>query len=270
MPLDPEIAAFLDSQRLLPARSGLSIERARTRMVEFGRLYGGPLLDIPQVVDFTVDTVPVREYRAGEPILVYFHGGRFISGGIDSHDRLCRRLALAARCRLLAVDYRLAPEHRFPAALDDALSVLEWAAQQSDRVAVAGDSAGANLAAAVAAARRSRVSRQVLIYPMIDATRSLPSHVEFAEGWGPSSRDMKCGWDAYLPAGANPREPRISPIFTTDLVGIPPAFVLTAGDFRLRAGPGNCYAYLVHRTCTNIRSHRADSRTGQPHRSRAT
>jgi acetyl esterase len=86
------------------------------------------------------------------PLVVYFHGGRFISGDLDSHDTICRTLAIAANCRVLAVDYRLAPEHRFPAAADDAAQAVEWALGQGIPVAVAGDSAGANLAAGIALA----------------------------------------------------------------------------------------------------------------------
>jgi acetyl esterase len=243
--LDPEIASYLDAQKLLPPRSGLSLQQTRERMVESARLYGGEVLDVPRIEDFTLGAgIPVREYCAGEAILVYFHGGRFISGSLDSHDRLCRRLALAARCRLLAVDYRLAPEHRFPAALDDALAAVDWAVQQGEGVAVAGDSAGANLATAVAAARRTRVRCQVLIYPMIDATRSLPSHVEFAKGCGPSSLDMKRGWDEYVPPGMDPRMPRISPFFANDDEDIPPAFVLTAECDCLR-DEGELYAHRL-------------------------
>ena len=242
MPLDPEIAAYLDAQKLLPPRAGLTLQQTRERMVESARVYGGEIPDVPRIEDFTLDTgVPVRNYHAGESILVYFHGGRFISGGLDSHDRLCRRLALAARCRLLAVDYRLAPEHRFPAALDDALAAVDWALQQSDRVAVAGDSAGANLATVVAAARRTQVRRQVLIYPMIDATRSQPSHVAFAEGWGPSSLDMKRGWDDYVPPGIDSRIPEVSPFLSRDYEHIPPAFVLTA-EYDCLRDEGELYA----------------------------
>ena len=246
MPLDPEIAAYLEAQKSLPPRAGLTFEETRARMVESGRQYGGEAFDIPRTENFTLPGgVRVREYRgAGDTVLVYFHGGRFISGDVDSHDRLCRRLAVAAKRRLLAVDYPLAPEHRFPAALDDALVAVDWALLQSESVAVAGDSAGANLATAAAAARRTRVERQVLIYPMIDATRSLASHVEFGEGWGPSSLDMKRGWDEYVPAGADSRNPRISPFFANDLEGVPAAFVLTA-EYDCLRDEGEHYAHSM-------------------------
>ena len=253
MPLDPEIAVYLEAQKSLPPRAGLTLEQTRARLAEAAQQYGGKPVEIPGIETFTVPGgVPVRDYRAAdEPILVYFHGGRFISGDLDSHDRLCRRLARAARCRLVAVDYRLAPEHRFPAALDDALAAVDWALQQSDRVAVAGDSAGANIATVVAAARRTQVMRQALIYPMIDATRSLPSHAEFGEGWGPSSLDMKRGWDEYVPPGADSRDPRISPFFASGFEDIPPALVLTS-EYDCLRDEGELYAHSMGRAGNRV------------------
>jgi acetyl esterase len=246
MPLDPEIAAYLESERLLPPRAGMTLQQTRSRMIESARKYGGDPLPVPNIEDMILPSgIPIRSYStACEPILVYFHGGRFISGGLDSHDRLCRRLALAARCRVIAVDYRLAPEHRFPAALEDALAAVDWATGQSDNVAVAGDSAGANLATGAASARRTQVRCQALIYPMIDATRGLPSHLEFGEGCGPSSLDMKRGWDEYVAAGAVPRDPLISPLFATDIEDIPPAFVLTA-EYDCLRDEGESYAHQL-------------------------
>lgn len=245
MPLDPEIAAYLEAQKSLPPRSQLTLAETRARMVESARLNGGPPVAIEPIEDLALPGgIPVRDYRLSRaPLLLYFHGGRFISGNLDSHDPLCRRLAVAAQCRVVAVDYRLAPEHPFPAAIDDALSAVDWALRESPVVAVAGDSAGANIAA-VAASGRRQIRCQVLIYPMIDATRSLPSHVECGEGYGPSSLDMKRGWDEYLPAGVDPRDPRVSPMFNTDLEGLPPGMVLTA-EFDCLRDEGECYAHSM-------------------------
>lgn len=232
MPLDPEIAAYLEIQKSLPPRSSMTLQQTRDRIVESAARFGGAVLDVPSVRDFTLGALPVREYRVSarpmDAILLYFHGGRFISGGLDSHDRVCRRLALATQCRVVAVDYRLAPEHRFPAAVEDALTAVNWAFGESGRVVVAGDSAGANLATVAAAERRTRVKCQVLIYPMIDATCSLASHAQFGEGFGPSSLDMQRGWDQYIPPGADPRDSRISPLFNDDFRGFPPTLLLTA------------------------------------------
>jgi acetyl esterase len=246
MSLDPEVAAYLEAQKSLPPRSALTLDETRVRMVQSARLNGGPPLAVNRIESLMLPGgVAVRDYRvADEPLLLYFHGGRFISGDLDSHDLLCRRLALAAECRLVAVDYRLAPEHRFPAAIDDAMNAVDWALRQSDRVAVAGDSAGANIAAVVAAGRRQGIERQVLIYPMIDATRSLASHVQFGEGFGPSSLDMKRGWDDYLPPEADATDPRISPLFASSLEGLPPALVLTA-EYDCLRDEGEQYAHRM-------------------------
>lgn len=238
MPLDPEIAAYLEAQKALPPRASLTLEQTRARMVESGCLYGGEQVAVAEVEDRVIGAgLRVRDYRPGpDPLglVVYFHGGRFISGNLDTHDAVCRRLAIAAGCRVVAVDYRLAPEHRFRAAVDDALAAVDWATGESGHIAVAGDSAGANLAAVVAGARRSVVRCQVLIYPMIDATRALDSHREFGQGFGPASMDMKRGWDEYLPENVDPRNPEASPLFRTDWEGLPAALVLTASHDCLR------------------------------------
>ena len=245
MPLDPEIAAYLEAQKSLPPRSALTLDRTRARMVESARLYGGEPQELARVEDLVIaQGIPARDFRPTleeSPVVLYFHGGRFISGNVDSHDRLCRRLATASGHRVIAVDYRLAPEHRFPAAVEDALAAADWATSRFERVAVAGDSAGANLAAMVAAERRSKISSQVLIYPMIDATRSLPSHREFANGPGPSSTDMQRGWDEYLPGGVAPRTPTLSPFFRKDLENLPPSMVITA-EFDSLRDEGEYYA----------------------------
>ena len=245
MPLDTEIAAYLEERKKLPPSGVLSVEQTRARMVEWAGVYGGTPVEVREVREFLVGGVPVRDYRKGPGVLVvYFHGGRFVSGGLDSHDRLCRRLADACDGRVIAADYRLAPEHRYPAAIEDAATVVDWAVEQAERVAVAGDSAGANLAAVAASLRRGRVWRQVLIYPMIDAGRTMSSHAEFGEGWGPTSLDMQRGWDEYVPAGVDARDPQISPFYATDLERLPDALVLTA-EYDCLRDEGEDYAHRM-------------------------
>jgi acetyl esterase len=240
MPVDPEIAVYLEAQKCLPPRSSLTLEQIRKRMVDAAQICGGE-----PVHCHTLELGWSREYEGGtSPLVIFFHGGRFISGDTESHDPLCRRLATAAQCRLVAVDYTLAPEHPFPSAIEDARNAVEWALWKSDRVVVMGDSAGANLAAVMASEYRKRLSGQVLIYPYIDATSSFPSHQEFSEGYGPSSGDMRRGWELYLPPGADRRDPRISPVFAEDLEGLPPAYVLTAEYDTLR-DEGEEYAHRL-------------------------
>ncbi len=245
MPLDAEIAAYLESQKGLPPRSTLDVAGTRGR-VRAAAALAGPPPAVQGVENLVLSGyLRARQYwpvaDRGLPLLVYFHGGRFFSGDLESHDPICRRLALAAHCRVLAVDYRLAPEHRFPAAVEDAAVAVQWAAGQGIPVAVAGDSAGANLAASAALAGRGTVCCQLLIYPMIDATCGLPSYVEFAEGYGPGAADMKRGWSEYLPEGADRRDPLASPLFGERLEGAPAAWVVTAEYDTLR-DEGEAYA----------------------------
>ncbi len=201
----------------------------------------GPALSLAEVEDLQLsETLTARQYwpasNAALPLIVYFHGGRFISGDLESHDPICRQLAQAANCRVLAVDYRLSPEHPFPAAAEDADTALAWAMAHSPSTAVMGDSAGANLAAVAANGLRGSVqlAAQVLVYPMIDATCSLASHREFSTGYGPTSHDMQRGWTEYLQAKADPRNPRVSPLYHGELDHLPPTLVITAEYDTLR------------------------------------
>ena len=246
MPLDPEIAAYLETQKHQPPRSALDIAATRQRLRQ-GAALAGPPPPLHRIENLVLaGYLRARQYWPADsaplPLVVYFHGGRFLSGDLDSHDAICRLLALAAGCRVLAIDYRLAPEHRFPAAAHDAALALQWALGLGIPVAVAGDSAGANLAAGAALAHRAPPLRcQLLVYPMIDATCSLPSYTAFAEGYGPGAADMQRGWREYLPAGADPRHPLASPLFASAFDGAPPALVLTAEYDTLR-DEGEAYA----------------------------
>jgi acetyl esterase len=246
MPLDPEIAAYLETQKHQPPRSALDIAATRQRLRQ-GAALAGPPPPLHRIENLVLaGYLRARQYWPADsaplPLVVYFHGGRFLSGDLDSHDAICRLLALAAGCRVLAIDYRLAPEHRFPAAAHDAALALQWALGLGIPVAVAGDSAGANLAAGAALAHRAPPLRcQLLVYPMIDATCSLPSYAAFAEGYGPGAADMQRGWREYLPAGADPRDPLASPLFASAFDGAPPALVLTAEYDTLR-DEGEAYA----------------------------
>lgn len=174
------------------------------------------------VEDGAANGVPVRLYGAWSAgALLYFHGGRFLSGDLDTHDLFCRELALLSGCGVCAVDYRLAPEHPFPAALDDGLAVAGWLAERVPWLAVGGDSAGGALAASVAAAVPGW-RWQMLFYPMLDAR----SHQAVPPGPWPNADDMQRGWAAY--AEGQRSDPRVSPLLTEDFGLFPPTYLVTA------------------------------------------
>jgi acetyl esterase len=212
--------------------------------------------ELPLVVDLTVDgeaPVPVRLYRPTlqpRPLLVYFHGGGWTIGGLASHDRLCRQLARGADVAVLAVDYRRAPEHPWPAALQDALTVVRWARQAPEQVAtsrvgVAGDSAGGNLAALCCLSLRDageqQPAAQVLAYPNTDLTLSRPSVQAKGSGWGLDADDARWFVEQWVPDPARRADPRVSPLLEPDLIGLAPAVVVTAEHDPLR-DEGDAYA----------------------------
>ncbi|RYF42813.1 MAG: alpha/beta hydrolase [Comamonadaceae bacterium] len=196
--------------------------------------------------------IPLRLYRpfgsaAAQvlPVLLFFHGGGWVIGDLDSHDTLCRELANSAGCAVAAVDYRLAPEHRFPAAADDALDALRWVhanagdlALDAARMAVGGDSAGGNLAAVTALAARDAgdlpLVFQLLVYPVTDMRQATPSYTSRGEGYSLSAENMRYFRAQYLANAAESAGWRGSPALHEDLGGLPPAFVLTAGHDPLR------------------------------------
>lgn len=182
---------------------------------------------------------PVAETGDRLPGLVFFHGGGWVAGGLDTHDGLCRRLANRAGGRVIAVDYRLAPEHPFPAATEDCLAAVEWAAAHADalgidpsRLAVGGDSAGGGLAAAVCQLVRERggpkIALQLLICPITDVEGESASRLEFAEGYFLSRVTMQRDLADYRPADLDLGDPRLSPLRAADLAGLPPAVVHVA------------------------------------------
>lgn len=196
--------------------------------------------------------IPLRSYRpAGTapdavlPVLVYYHGGGWVIGDLDTHDVLCRQLANQAGCAVIAVDYRLAPEHRFPAAVDDSLAATRWVHANAatlkvdpKRIAVGGDSAGGNLAAVVALAARDAgdlpIAFQLLIYPATDQRRGAPSHTTNGQGYLLTRESMDYYHDHYLPDQAQDLDWRASPLLHADHSRLPPALVLTAGYDPLR------------------------------------
>jgi acetyl esterase len=254
-PVDPQIAMMLVLADLTgnskPARSPAEARR--------GVDEGAIIVDAPAPLD--VDSrdmtspgsgwaIPLRRYEphdlpAPSPGLVYFHGGGWVAGSVESHDRFCRRLAAMARCRIVSVDYRLAPEHPFPTAVEDARAAFAWVAENSPslgidpaHLGIGGDSAGGNLATVVARhARGESIApvMQLLIYPAVDATLSSPSCRTFAKGFILSRESMDWYLAHYTGGTAVAKQnPDLSPFFAEDLAGMAPAFVYTAGFDPLR------------------------------------
>ena len=199
--------------------------------------------------------VRLRESNGLAPCLVFFHGGGWVIGDLDSHDVVCRKLADEGQLIVISVDYRLAPEHKFPAAVDDAIAATNWIAVNAkqlgvdaSRLMVGGDSAGGNLAAVVAISARDgngpAISGQVLIYPAIDFAMTHPSHSEPETSILLTHSVIKRFRDHYLNGAADVHDWRASPARANTLIGLPPAYVLTAGADPLR-DEGDEYAHRL-------------------------
>lgn len=251
-----------DVQRVIEALDSLGMPAFETlppaearRMFRARAEVTPPGPDVHEVTDATVAGRPVRIYRPSPgtlPGVVFLHGGGWVLGDLDTHDRVCRIMARSTGATVVAVDYRLAPEHPFPAAVDDAWAVLEavGAGAVADvdpgRLVVMGDSAGGNLAAVVArraAAAGPRLAGQVLIYPVCDADLDRRSHTELAEGFLLTRDAMAWFWDQYVPDPALRFHPDASPLRAplADLSGAAPALVVTAEHDPLR-DEGDAYA----------------------------
>ena len=256
---NPELIPLIQE---MDPRGGLAPFTAEEKRQAYRRAVSrsGPPEPVAEVSDRAVTgsagEIPIRIYhpKLGEgrlPIVLYLHGGGFVSGDLDTHDPLCRQLANHVPAMVVAVDYRLAPEHCFPAAPDDCFSVLQWLAASGDliggdgsRIAVVGDSAGGNLAAVLALMARDRnaspLTAQVLIYPMLDATLACESLVENAFVPPFTLVDCVSAWQQYLPPDADRRNPHVSPLRATSLAGLPPALVITA-ELDILASEGSAY-----------------------------
>jgi acetyl esterase len=198
---------------------------------------------------------PLRTANGLAPCLVFFHGGGWVIGDLDSHDVVCRKLADEGELIVISVDYRLAPEHKFPAAVEDAIAATTWIAAKGkslgidqSRLTVGGDSAGGNLAAVVAIAARDgdgpAIAGQVLIYPAIDFALTHPSHQEPETSILLTHSVIRWFRDHYLNSAADVDDWRASPVRTKTLIGLPPAYVLTAGADPLR-DEGDEYAHRL-------------------------
>ncbi len=258
--LHPQARALLDLMvaRGVPPTESLPPIEARTLYRERRAVLQPVPTPVADVRELAADgphgPIPMRLYRpqpaldrgAPGPALLYFHGGGWVIGDLDTHDTLCREIATRAGQVVIAVDYRLAPEHRFPAAYDDALAALRWVHAQAaalgidaSKLAVGGDSAGGNLAAAVALEARDAdpplpIAFQLLIYPATDMRRGHPSHMSNGEGYLLTAKTIAYFHDHYIVDPAHDLDWRASPLLHTDHARLPPALVITAGFDPLR------------------------------------
>jgi acetyl esterase len=266
MPVHPQCQAILDAAA---NADGPTVFDTRDP-IEARRLYGAstelfapPTPELRSVENRAVPgegvDVPVRVYTpdaepgsSGLPVLVFLHGGGWVFGDLDTHDAMCRILAGDAGCLIVSIDYRLAPEHKFPAGLEDCLTVLDWVAEKAKslggdpaRIAIGGDSAGGNLAAAVCQIARDKggpaLVFQLLIYPALDFTADMTSPRGNAAGYGLSDIAIEWMRDCYLTSPFDSTDPHASPAMSRDLKNLPPALIQTA-EFDPLHDEGKAYA----------------------------
>lgn len=261
MPLDPQARAYLDELAALGFRPTREMTPAEMRAASLARKrqLGGTPPPVARVEDRTVPgpdgDVPIQIFAPDAPgplpILVYYHGGGWVRGCIETHENVCRALANQTPCLVVSVEYRLAPEAQFPAGLEDAYAATRWVAEHGAelggdpaRLAVGGDSAGGNLAAAVSLLARDRggppIAYQLLIYPVTNYNFDTASYRDLAEGYMLTQDDMRLYWELYLKNEADAASPYAS-VLRADLHGLPPALVITAEYDPLR-DEGNAYA----------------------------
>lgn len=251
MPLDPQIQDVLKlvEQAGYPEYWQLTPAAARAQFEKTAPILDARPLPLHRVEDRDIPgpggALPVRVYWPHDsteplPLLVWLHGGGFVLGGLDSYDAICRQLAHRIGCIVVSVAYRLAPEHKFPAAVEDSVAALNWTAAHAaelggdaQRLAIAGDSAGGNLAAVTSILARDAggpaLRHQLLIYPCTAPQPGTPSHFRYAEGYLLNHHDVLWFYDHYLNSPADRRDFRYAPLLAEDLSNLPPAMVIVAG-----------------------------------------
>jgi len=266
--LDPQMQFLLALHTLLrhaPTVDRIAAEARQTLRMETLTIAGAPIA-VGSVTDLAIDgdggAIGARHYApivgSPRPLLVYFHGGGFVAGDLDTHDNLCRRICRDAEIHVLSIDYRLAPEHPFPAAVDDAMTAFRWACTNAaalgatpDRVAVGGDSAGGNLAAVIcqksAARGRPAPCAQILLYPPTDRTTVRPSLELFADGFLLRRADIDWYHLQYTVSTVPQPDPAQNPLCAKDFSGLAPALITTAGFDPLR-DEGEAYAEALRQT----------------------
>jgi acetyl esterase len=261
--LDPNVRQLLQLIASLgdPPLESLPPAEARRFTRDRGRMAAGEAEQVQSVENLRIPgpagEIPVRVYTpdapAPRPAMVYFHGGGWVIGDLDTHDVVCRAIARRAGAVVVSEDYRLAPEHKFPAAVDDCYAATEWVASHADqlgvdrgRVAVGGDSAGGNLAAVVSLRSRDEhgpaIALQAMVYPVTDLSSfATVSYREFAEDHYLTKSLMEWFRDSYLRTAEDGRNPMVSPLLAENLSGLPPALIITAECDPLR-DEGEAYA----------------------------
>lgn len=256
MPLDPQIERLLAAKSQTP-RSSLPVTELRAGMLALTPKQRTPVWKVENRSLRTPDgDIAIRIYRPeGKPMgcLAFFHGGGFVMGGLDTHDHVCRDLCVGSQAIVVAIDYRLAPEHPFPAALDDCTRLLKWmVASRADlnvkqgAIIVGGDSAGGNLATVLAMRARDqglRLCGQVLLYPVTDAPLPFkPSYIEYGTGYSLTGNDMIRFWRDYIGGDEFAQDnPELRPLQAQNLLGLPDALVITA-EFDPLRDEGEAYA----------------------------
>jgi acetyl esterase len=276
MPVDPQIQALLDLRAQLPALHTLSIADARLQMAARD-IPGLRKPEVASVVNRDMQgpggSLALRIYtphgQGPFPLMVFFHGSGFVLCSLDTHDGLARNLCAGADCVVVSVDYRLAPEHKFPAAPDDCLAATRWVAQNASalngdegRIMVVGDSAGGNLAAVTALRVRDeggpKLIGQLLIYPVTDYYQpGTPSMTENAEGFGLTRDGMIWFWDHYVRSAGDGVHPHASPLRAPTLAGLPQALIVTAQYDPLR-DEGEYYAEALDKVGVPVEMKRWD------------
>jgi len=276
MSLDPQVKALLDAfaEQNAGQPKMSELPPADARQLYLGMAAMLDLTDVPigksedRTIPGPAGDIPVRIYTpvaAGGgslPLLMFFHGGGWVIGDLDTHDSLCRTLANESGCKVVAVDYRLAPENPYPAAVDDCYAALVWAEGNAhdlgvdpNRIAVTGDSAGGNLAAAMCLKAKAeggpKIGFQLLIYPVTDAGMQTGSYKSFPEGYFLEADSMAWFFDSYAPSGVDRSEPYLSPLQAKDLSGLPKAMVITAG-FDVLRDEGKAYAEALKKAGVEV------------------
>jgi acetyl esterase len=270
--LHPQALAFLQQQDALnapPLQTQIAHE-IRDARNQASKLRSGDAIPLPRTEDLTLPgphgDIPIRLYAPSseptQPAVVYFHGGGFVFGNLETHDTICRALAHESGATVLSIDYRLSPEHRFPVAVDESIAATRWIAENATslgidehRISVAGDSAGGTLAAVVALHARTdgpRIAAQILFYPVTDlSSLSTESYLSLAEGYGLTRAAMQWFRDQYLVSPEQSRHADASPLLAPNLAHLPPTLIVTA-EFDPLRDEGEAYAHHLQQAGVTV------------------